>query len=88
MAKKVSKEVDNKEKKEVAYVPPIFPQVDVYTLKYIEKVWNITDRYLREAIKDGSLKAYKVGKPYFVTHSDLIEYITKVKVNPKEVKVA
>ena len=87
MAKKVSKEVGVNEKKEPIYVPPIFPQIEVYTLKYIEKVWNISDRYLREAIKSGSLKAYKVGKPYFVTHSDLVEYITKVKVDPKEVKL-
>lgn len=56
-------------------------QVDFYTLDYIEKVWNISIRYLREQIKNGSLNAYKVGKSYVVTHSDLIEYVTKVKAN-------
>ena len=54
-------------------------QVDFYTLEYIDKTWNISTRYLREAIKNGSLKAYKVGKPYIVTHSDLIEYVTRVR---------
>jgi hypothetical protein len=56
-----------------------FPQTDFYTLEYIEKTWNISIRYLREQIKNGSLKAYKVGKSYFVIHSDLIEYVTKVR---------
>jgi excisionase family DNA binding protein len=76
MAKK-AKEI---EVKEVIDSPmPQLPQVDFYTLDYIEKVWNISVRYLREQIKNGSLSAYKVGKSYVVTHTDLIEYVTKVK---------
>lgn len=59
---------------------PTLQQVDFYTLEYIEAVWNISIRYLREAIKKGELTAYKVGKPYFVTHADLKEYVMRVKV--------
>ena len=76
---KEKKEKTEKERKEIKLLDSKFRQVDFYTLFYIENVWNISDRYLREAIKNGSLIAYKVGKNYMVSHTDLMEYFKKHK---------
>ena len=80
---KATKEVKEKEIKTAKEIEPSgigqFAQIEFYTLKFIENVWNISDRYLREEIKNGSLVSHKVGKNYVVLHSDLIEYVKKNK---------
>jgi len=78
----IKKEKEIKKTKEIKTFesePLIIQQTDFYTLKYIERVWDISIPYLREQIKNANLKAYKVGKAYFVTHIELIEYITKTR---------
>ena len=52
-------------------------QTDFYTLEYIEKVWGISLRFLRDNIKSGSLKAKSIGRRYFIMKTDLISFMEK-----------
>lgn len=82
MAKKaVVKEVKESKPKPLNF----FQQKDFYTLEYIEETWDLNVRFLRERIKDGSLVGKKVGVAYYVLHSDLLDYITKIKTKSTEV---
>lgn len=52
-------------------------QTDFYTLDYIEKVWGISLRFLRDNINNGSLKAKSIGRRYFIMRTDLIAFMEK-----------
>lgn len=49
---------------------------DFNTLKEIHSEFGLSVRGLREKIKDGSLKANKIGNKYFVSKEDLTEFLT------------
>ena len=80
MKEKVSK----KKVIEVAPTPipvPITPfqiqQVDFYTLDFIAACWGLTNRYLRDQIKNGKLKAKTIANQYIVLHTDLMVFVTE-----------
>ena len=47
----------------------------VYDLKDLSKKLKISIRTLRKYIKDGKLKAKKVGKAYYVTEPNLMAFL-------------
>lgn len=48
---------------------------EIYTLEQAADKLQVTERYVRDQIAAGTLKAYKRGKRIYVLHSDLIAYI-------------
>ena len=60
-------------------------KLDVYTLEELSEQLDMDKQTLRNYIKNGKLKASKIGNKYFVTGDDVMElmqnnrYITKAK---------
>ena len=52
---------------------------DFYTLEMTATKLEVTERYVRDQIANGSLKAYKRGKRFYILHSELIEFIKNGK---------
>ena len=52
---------------------------DFYTLEMTATKLEVTERYVRDQIANGSLKAYKRGKRFYVLHSDLIDFVRNGK---------
>ncbi|MBL7817263.1 MAG: helix-turn-helix domain-containing protein [Saprospiraceae bacterium] len=52
---------------------------DFYTLEIAAAKLEVTERYIRDQISNGSLKAYKRGKRFYILHSDLIDFIKNGK---------
>ena len=50
-------------------------EIPVYDLKDLSKKLKISIRTLREYIKNGTLKAKKVGKAYYVTEPNLMAFL-------------
>ena len=50
-------------------------RIPVYDLKDFEEKLNIRSRTLREYIKQGKLKGKKVDKAYYVTESNLMDFL-------------
>lgn len=46
-----------------------------YTTEKVAELTGFTERYVRDRISDGSLKAYKTGRKWFILHSDLVIFI-------------
>ena len=51
--------------------------IEVYTLGEIEDLLQVTRRSLYNWIKDGKLKAFRVGREWRVTRSALDEFTQK-----------
>lgn len=51
--------------------------IEVYTLEEIQKILMVTRRTLYNWIKDGKLRAFRVGRQWRVTRADL-EAFTKI----------
>ena len=49
----------------------------LYTLEEVEKIVRVTRQCLYNHIRDGKLKASKIGREYKVTESNLKQYIEK-----------
>ena len=52
---------------------------DFYTLEMTATKLEVTERYVRDQIANGSLRAYKRGKRFYILHSELIEFIKNGK---------
>lgn len=50
-------------------------EIPVYNLKNLSKKLKISIRTLREYIKNGKLKAKKVGKAYYITEPNLMAFL-------------
>ena len=50
-------------------------EMPVYDLKDLSKKLKISIRTLREYIKDGKLKAKKVGKAYYIIEPNLMAFL-------------
>lgn len=50
-------------------------ELKIYSLKEVEEILQVGQRTLYTYIKDGKLKAFKVGKYWRVKHEDLKEFI-------------
>ena len=50
-------------------------EITVYDLKDLSKKLKISVRTLREYIKNGKLKAKKIGKAYYITESNLMAFL-------------
>lgn len=48
---------------------------EFYTLEQLEKEINFNKRSLRECIKQGKLKASKIGNGYVVQREDVIKWL-------------
>ena len=59
-------------------------QRGVYTLEYLCENYGFAIRNLRESIQKGDLIASKIGKAYFVTETNFIEWVEAKKVSPKK----
>ncbi len=52
-------------------------ELKIYSLKEVEEILQVTQRTLYNYIKEGKLKATKIGKHWRVSHEDLKEFIEK-----------
>lgn len=50
-----------------------------YTLKELETILSVTNRTLQQYIKDGKIKAVKIGGKWRVTPENLEKFINGVK---------
>lgn len=53
--------------------------IDVYTLEELTNILQVTRRSLYNWIKDGKLKAFRVGRQWRVTKQSLKEFIEASK---------
>lgn len=54
---------------------------EFYTLEQLSKEINMAIPSLRKFIKDGELKAYKIGNRYMTTREDIAEWIKSKPAN-------
>lgn len=54
---------------------------DYYTLKQIAEMWEMNLQTIRIYVKNGELKASKVGKQYIVSKENLKEFVESKKAN-------
>lgn len=52
-------------------------EIKVYTLKEVEDMLSVTRRTVYNYIKNGDLKATKIGKYWRVQHEDLQDFINR-----------
>jgi len=52
-------------------------EIKVYTLEEIVAILSVTKRTIYNYIKNGDLKATKIGKYWRVQHADLQEFLDK-----------
>ena len=50
-------------------------ETPIYNLKDLSKKLKISVRTLREYVKRGDLKARKIGKAYYVTEPNLLDFL-------------
>jgi len=48
---------------------------DFYTVKMASEETTFTERYLRDMINKGKLKATKTGTIWFIRHEDLTDFV-------------
>ena len=51
----------------------------ILTKQQAAELLQVSDRFIADSIRDGHLKAYKVGKRIYILYSELLEFI---KNNP------
>ena len=58
-------------------------KLDVYTLEELSEQLDMEKQTLRSYIKNGKLKASKIGNKYFVTGDDVMELMQNNRYIPK-----
>lgn len=58
-------------------------KLDVYTLEELSEQLDMEKQTLRSYIKNGKLKASKIGNKYFVTGEDVMEFMQNNRYIPK-----
>lgn len=58
-------------------------KLDVFTLDELSEQLDMEKQTLRNYIKDGKLKASKIGNKYFVTGDDVMELMATNRYIPK-----
>ena len=58
-------------------------KLDVYTLEELSEQLDIEKQKLRSYIKNGKLKASKIGNKYFVTGEDVMDLMQNNRYIPK-----
>lgn len=58
-------------------------KLDVYTLEELSEQLGMDKQTLRNYIKNGKLKASKIGNKYFVTGDDVMELMQNNRYIPK-----
>ena len=58
-------------------------KLDVYTLEELSEQLDMEKQKLRSYIKNGKLKASKIGNKYFVTGEDVMELMQNNRYIPK-----
>ena len=58
------------------------------TVSHVAEILSVSDRTVRNWVQSGALKAYRFGREYKITQTDLNEFINQSKVvtgeNPKQ----
>ena len=52
-----------------------------YTLKEVEQILKISPRTMHNYIKDGKIKAFKVGQNWKISEEDLQKFIDSLETN-------
>lgn len=60
-------------------MPKIIGEIKLYTLLELSKILGITDVTLRRYIKDGRLRARKIGGAFHVSEESFREFVSGVK---------
>lgn len=60
---------------------------ELYTLKELAEILNISWQSVRKKIVDNEIKAVKIGKSYRVSVLELNNYLKKMGLNSKEIKI-
>ena len=58
--------------------------MQVYNLKEVVKLLGLNIQTIRQYIKEGKLKASKIGTHYMVTDEAIKEFLKANEVNPKQ----
>ena len=58
--------------------------MQVYNLKEVVKLLGLNIQTIRQYIKDGKLKASKIGTHYIVTDEAIKEFLKANEVKPKQ----
>lgn len=58
--------------------------MQVYNLKEVVKLLGLNIQTIRQYIKDGKLKASKIGTHYMVTDEAIKEFLKANEVKPKQ----
>ena len=59
------------------YIHKEVQEVENYTTQQVADILQLKPKTIREYIKQGKIRAYKIGKSWRVTEEDLKEFITK-----------
>ena len=58
------------------------------TVSHVAEILSVSDRTVRNWVQSGALKAYRFGREYKITQTDLNEFINQSEVvtgeNPKQ----
>lgn len=54
---------------------------EFYTLEQLSREFNMAVPSLRKFIKDGELKAYKIGNRYMTTREDITAWLKANRIN-------
>jgi|GEM_PF-3991902 len=69
----MSKALEKTPKTDKTYIQVI--DTDFYTVLDASQKTGFSERYIREVINSGLLKAFKTGRRWFILHTELIEFI-------------
>jgi excisionase family DNA binding protein len=58
--------------------------MELYDLKQVCDILKMSLRGVRDLIKDGKLKASKVGTHYMVTNDAIKDYLKATEIKPKD----
>jgi hypothetical protein len=55
-------------------MPKKLGNLNIFSIEEIKKEFNVTDRTLRKYMKNGALRARKIGGAYYVLEEDFVEF--------------
>ena len=48
---------------------------EIYTLEKVAEKLDVSERYIRDQISNGDLKAFKRGRRFYILHTDLVNFV-------------
>ena len=71
-------------RREKAVRPVVSPLGQVLTTEEVAEILKTSQRSVQRLIREGKLKAHRVGRGYRVRDKDLIEFFESAGIEPKE----